>query len=130
MPSSELDFQRIARQAREFREQEEQRIAAEKEEEARQIEAKKEAEREKIAQGHEEYLEQQQGKETVNKEDEEDALLHSSSFDSKSSKPSPGTVKRRADWLRGLEKDAADNFKNLSFQNYYYYAELGDIFIS
>lgn len=107
MPSSELDFQRIARQAREFREQEEQRIAAEKEEEARQIEAKKEAEREKIAQGHEEYLEQQQGKETVNKEDEEDALLHSSSFDSKSSKPSPGTVKRRADWLRGLEKDAA-----------------------
>ena len=41
MPSGELDFQRIAREAREFREQEKQRIAAEKEEEARTIKGKR-----------------------------------------------------------------------------------------
>ncbi len=108
MPSEELDFQRIARQAREFREQEEQRIAAEKEEEARRIAAKKEAEREQIAKRQQKYMEKEQEQRLDQEtEPEDNALLPSASFDSKSSKPSPGTVKRRADWLRGLEADAA-----------------------
>eukprot|EP00531_Pseudo-nitzschia_arenysensis_P006598 CAMPEP_0116155408 /NCGR_PEP_ID=MMETSP0329-20121206/22294_1 /TAXON_ID=697910 /ORGANISM="Pseudo-nitzschia arenysensis, Strain B593" /LENGTH=816 /DNA_ID=CAMNT_0003652445 /DNA_START=64 /DNA_END=2514 /DNA_ORIENTATION=+ len=108
MPSGELDFQRIARQAREFREKEEQRIAAEKEEEARRIAAKKEVEREQIAQRQQKYMEKEQEQRLDQETEQEDnALLPSASFDSKSSKPSPGTVKRRADWLRGLEADAA-----------------------
>ena len=98
MPPKESDFQRIACQAREFREQEEQRIAAEKEEEARRIKEKKEAEREKIAQAHEKYLENQQEESSG-----EGDVAPSSSFDNM---PSPGTVKLRAEWLRKLEKDA------------------------
>lgn len=109
MPSGDIDYQRIARQAREFREQELKRIAAEKEEEAQRIAAKKAAERKKIARGSIEYLELQQGGEKKQEENgEDDALLPSSSFDSKSSKPSAGMVKLRAEWLRGLEKKAAE----------------------
>eukprot|EP00535_Pseudo-nitzschia_heimii_P011101 CAMPEP_0197195592 /NCGR_PEP_ID=MMETSP1423-20130617/31471_1 /TAXON_ID=476441 /ORGANISM="Pseudo-nitzschia heimii, Strain UNC1101" /LENGTH=44 /DNA_ID= /DNA_START= /DNA_END= /DNA_ORIENTATION= len=44
MSGKELEFQRIARQAREFREKEEQRIAAEKQIEAKRVEAEKKAE--------------------------------------------------------------------------------------
>lgn len=103
MPSEELEFQRIARKAREFREQEEQRIAAEKEEQARQIAEQKAAERERFARSRRQSLEKQQEQE----DDEDSVLLPSSSFDSKSSQPRPGTVKLRAEWLRKLEQDAA-----------------------
>ena len=108
MNKKELEFQRIARQSREFREQEEQRIAAEKEEEARRVAAEKEVERDRIAQAQRESLEKQQEQLDVehNAEDDDNVLLPSSSFDSKSSQPSPGTVKMRAEWLRKLEKDA------------------------
>ena len=105
MNKKELEFQRIARQSREFREQEEQRIAAEKEEEARRVAAEKEVERDRIAQAQRDSLEKQLDAEH-DAEDDNNALLPSSSFDSKSSQPSPGTVAIRAEWLRKLEKDA------------------------
>ncbi|VEU44934.1 unnamed protein product [Pseudo-nitzschia multistriata] len=99
MKKKELDFERIARQAREFREQEEKRIASEKEDEARRIAAEKEAERERIAQAHEETL--------LNAE--HSSIGSSHSYESRAPKPSPGTVKRRTEWLRNLAKDAAEH---------------------
>ena len=101
MPSGELEFQRIARQAREFRERERKRIAEEKEEEAKRIAAKKAAERKKIARRSIEFLELEQGLVKSKSEDSEDEALL----------PPTSSVKLRAQWLRGLEKDAAKRRK-------------------
>eukprot|EP00536_Pseudo-nitzschia_multiseries_P017417 jgi/Psemu1/70202/estExt_Genemark1.C_15410003 len=111
------DFERIARQAREFREQEEKRIAAEKEEEARLFAAEKKAERDRIAHAHEEALKNQQqwdaghnNNNNNNNNNEGSSLLPVSPSESKASQqfsPGTGTVKLRAQWLGNLAKDAA-----------------------
>ena len=121
MLTKELDFERISRQAREFREQEEQRIANEKEEEARRILAKKTAERERIAQSYDESLEieeeprqERQQQQRNDRDDNGDSTsetpppstLEEGSTRSRLSSASPGAVKRLAGWLAKREKNA------------------------
>ena len=100
----ELEFERIGLQAREFWEEEERLIAAEKETETRRIIAEKELERERIAaQAHSLEKQKQQQEEQQWENDYNNGIKKNIS---PSSIASPGMVARRAEWLKKREEEA------------------------